>query len=177
VNFFDHNNFNNSDLFFPITIQGARINGWELTVRSPQIRHRAQFYLTYSNQLALAFGNINGGLTDFSFGDGFGLLDHDQRNTLHLGARYDLPFHSYASTDVYYASGFTNGDPPPSHLQPHTTFDLSLGKSFGERFSVNLQGINVANRRVLLDNSFTFGGTHFLNPREVFVQLRYRFHY
>jgi len=24
---------------------------------------------------------------------------------------------------------------------------------------------------------FTFGGTHFLNPREIFVQLRYRFHY
>ena len=178
-NFFDHNNFNNSDLFFPITIQGARINGWELTLRSPQIHHRAQFYLTYSNQLALAFGNINGGLTDFSFGDGFGLLDHDQRNTLHLGARYDLPFHSYASTDVYYASGFTNGDPtvPGDHLRPHTTFDLSLGKQFGERFSASLQGINVANRRVLLDNSFTFGGTHYLNPREIFVQLRYRFHY
>jgi outer membrane cobalamin receptor len=178
-NFFDHNNFNNSDLFFPVTIQGARINGWELTLRSPRIRDRAQVYLTYSNQLALAFGNINGGLTDFSFGDGFKLLDHDQRHTLHLGARYDLPFHSYAATDVYYASGFTNGVlmRPGDHLQPHTTFDLSLGKSFGEKFSVNVQALNVANRRVLLANSFTFGGTHFLNPREIFAQLRYRFHY
>ena len=178
-NFFDHNNFNNSDLFFPVTIQGARINGWELTLRSPRIRNRAQVYLTYSNQLALAFGNINGGLTDFSFGDGFALLDHDQRNTLHFGARYEMPFHSYAASDVYYASGFTNGDPsvPGNHLQPHTTFDLSLGKSFGERFSLNIQALNVANRRVLLDNSFTFGGTHYLNPREIFVQLRYRFHY
>ena len=178
-NFFDHNNFNNSDLFFPVTIQGARINGWELTLRSPRIRNRAQVYLTYSNQLALAFGNINGGLTDFSFGDGFALLDHDQRNTLHLGARYEMPFHSYAASDVYYASGFTNGNPtlPGDHLKPHTTFDLSLGKSFGERFSLNVQVLNVVNRRVLLDNSFTFGGTHYLNPREIFVQLRYRFHY
>ena len=179
-NFFDHNNFNDSDLFFPITIQGARINGWELTLRSPRIRNRAQIYLTYSNQLALGFGNINGGLTDFSFGNGYGLLDHDQRNTLHIGAEYTLPWKSYASTDVYYASGFTNGNSPPDpndHLQPHTTFDLSLGKSFGERFSVSVQGINVANRRVLLDNSFTFGGTHYLNPREIFVQLRFRFHY
>ena len=178
-NFFDHNNLNNSDIFFPITIQGARINGWELTLRSPRIRNRAQIYLTYSNQLALGFGDINGGLTNFSFGDGFGLLDHDQRNTLHFGGQYTLPWQSYASTDVYYASGFTNGDPtiPGDHLQPHTTFDLSLGKSFGERFSVNVQGINVANRRVLLDNSFTFGGTHYLNPREILVQVRYRFHY
>ena len=72
-NFFDHNNLNNSDVFFPITIQGARINGWELTLRSPRIHNRGHIYLTYSNQLALGFGDINGGLTDFSFGDGFGL--------------------------------------------------------------------------------------------------------
>jgi outer membrane receptor protein involved in Fe transport len=179
-NFFDHNNLNNSDIFFPITIQGARINGWELTLHSPRIHNRGQVYLTYSNQLALGFGDINGGLTNFSFGDGFGLLDHDQRDTLHIGGQYSLPWSSYVSTDVSYASGFTNGNSPPDpndHLQPHTTFDLSLGKSFGERFSVSLQGINVANRRVLLDNSFTFGGTHYLNPRELMVQVRYRFHY
>jgi outer membrane receptor protein involved in Fe transport len=182
TNFFDHNNFNDSDLFFPITIQGARINGWELTLRSPRIRNRAQVYLTYSNQLALSFGCITGGLVAKCSNPppGFGFLDHDQRNTLHVGGQYTLPWNSYASTDVYYASGFTNGNSPPdpnSHLEPHTTFDLALGKSFGERFSLNVQGINVANRRVLLDNSFTFGGTHYLNPREIFVQLRFRFHY
>jgi len=178
-NFFDHNNLNNSDIFFPITIQGARINGWELTLRSPRIRNRAQVYLTYSNQLALGFGDITGGLTNFSFGDSFKLLDHDQRNTLHIGGQFTLAWRSYASTDVYYASGFSNGNPaiPGDHLQPHTTFDLSIGKNFGESFSVNVQGINVANRRVLLDNSFTFGGTHYLNPREILVQVRYRFHY
>jgi outer membrane receptor protein involved in Fe transport len=180
TNFFDHNNLNNSDVFFPITIQGARINGWELTLRSPRIHNRAQIYLTYSNQVALAFGDINGGLTDFSFGDGFALLDHDQRNTLHVGGQYTLPWRSFVSTDVYYASGFTNGNSPPApneHLPGHTTFDLTLSKSFGEKFSVSLNGINVANRRVLLDNSFTFGGTHYLNPRELFVQFRYHFHF
>ncbi|HXJ11944.1 MAG TPA: TonB-dependent receptor [Candidatus Limnocylindrales bacterium] len=178
-NYFDHNNFNNSNLFFPITIQGARISGWELTLRSPQIRKRGQIYLTYSNQLALGFGGINGGLTDFSFGDGFGLLDHDQRNTLHVGGQLTLPWRSYASTDIYYASGFANGDEtlPGDHLQPHTTFDMTLGKNFGERISFSVTGLNVANRRVLLDNSLTFGGTHYNNPREIFVQLRYRFHY
>jgi outer membrane receptor protein involved in Fe transport len=178
-NFFDHNNFNNSNLFFPITIQGARISGWELTLRSPQIHKRGQIYLTYSNQLALGFGNINGGLTDFSFGKGFGFLDHDQRNTLHIGGQWTLPWRSYASTDVYYGSGFTNGDQslPGNHLQPHTTFDMTLGKDFGERVSLSVTGLNVGNRRVLLDNSFTFGGMHFNNPREIFVQVRYRFHY
>jgi outer membrane cobalamin receptor len=180
TNFFDHNNFNNSDIFFPVTIQGARINGWELTLRSPRFFNRGQLYVTYSNQLALAFGNINGGLTDLSFGDGFALLDHDQRNTLHVGGNLRLPWHTSASTDVYYGSGFTDGDAQPGgprHLLGHTTFDLALTKNFGERFSVSVNGLNVANRRVLLDNSFTFGGTHYMNPRELFVQVRYRFHY
>jgi outer membrane cobalamin receptor len=179
TNFFDHNNFNNSEIFIPITIQGARINGWELTLRSPRLHNRGQIYLTYSNQLALGCGGINGGLTDFSFGGACGLLDHDQRNTLHLGGEFTLPWRVTASTDISYASGFTNGNPSllGDHLQPHTTFDLSLGKEFGERFAVNLQALNVANRRLLLDNSFTFGGTHFLKPREIFFQFRYRFHY
>jgi outer membrane cobalamin receptor len=181
-NFFDHNNFNNSNLFFPITIQGARINGWELTLRSPQIYKRGQVYLTYSNQLALSFGCITGGLIAPCPvpAPGYGFLDHDQRNTLHVGGQLTLPRRSYASTDVYYGSGFTNGNSPPdpnSHLEPHTTFDLTLGKEFGERFALSVTGLNVGNRRVLLDNSFTFGGTHYNNPREIFAQLRYRFHY
>jgi outer membrane receptor protein involved in Fe transport len=178
-NFFDHNNLNNSSLFLPITVQGARISGWELTVRSPEVRKSAQFYLTYSNQLALAYGCITGGLLSPCPipPPGYFFLDHDQRNTLHLGGQVSLPWKSYASTDVYYGSGFSNGTPPPSHLPGHTTLDLTLGKTFGERFSLSVTGLNVANRRVLLDNSFTFGGTHYLDPRELFVQLRYRFHY
>jgi len=181
ANFFDHNSLNNSNAFIPVVVQGARINGWELTLRSPRLRNRVQFYLTYSNQLALGHGCVVAGLIAPCTvpPSGFFFLDHDQRNTLHFGGQYMLPWRSYASTDVYYASGFSNSNQamPGDHLQPHTTFDLSLGKSFGERFSVNLQAVNVANRRLLLDNSFTFGGTHYLNPREIFLQLRYRFHY
>ena len=59
----------------------------------------------------------------------------------------------------------------------HTTFDLTLGKDFGERVSASLNLLNVANRRVILDNSQTFGGFHWNNPREIFVELRYRFRY
>jgi len=182
TNYFDHNNFNNSNLFFPITIQGARISGWELTLRSPKIYKRAQVYLTYSNQLALGYGCIAGGLIApcDSPPPGYFFLDHDQRNTLHIGGQVSLPWRSYASTDVYYGSGFTNGNSPPdpnSHLPGHTTFDLTLGKDFGEKLSLSVTGMNVTNLRILLDNSLTFGGTHYLNPREIFAQVRYRFHY
>ena len=83
---------------------------------------------------------------------------------------------SYASTDIFYGSGFAQ-DGQPDHLPGHTTFDVTLGKDFGERFAVSLNALNVANRRILLDNSLTFGGTHYMNPREIFAQVRYRFRY
>ena len=177
VNFFDHNSVGNSNVFFPLTIQNALIRGWELTLHSPRIAHRGEIYLTYSNQIAEGRGAINGGLTDFSPPDaGYFLLDHDQRNTLNLGGRITLPWRTAASANIYYGSGFTDGD-GPNHLPGHTTVDLSLSKQFGENFSVAASAINLANRRFLLDNSETFGGTHFFDPREIYVKFRYRFHY
>jgi len=180
ANFFDHNNIGESNLFFPLTIQNALIRGWEATLRSPRIAHRAQIHLAYSNQVAWAGGFINGGLTDFSYLP-WGPLDHDQRNTLNVGGDVTLPWSAYASTNIYYGSGFTNAFPgqpyPGNYLPQHTTFDLTLGKDFGERFSASVNAMNVANRRVELDNSVTFGGFHWNNPRELYVELRYRFHY
>ncbi|MBZ5665915.1 MAG: TonB-dependent receptor [Acidobacteriia bacterium] len=185
-NFFDHDVIGESNLFFPLTIQEALIRGWEVTLRSPRIAHRAQLHLAYSNQVVYGGGAITGGLTDGTTNlcdpsPGLCALDHDQRNTLNIGADVSLPWRSYASTNVYYGSGFLNAFPdkpyPGGYLPGHTTFDLSLGKDFGERFSASLNALNVANRRIELDNSVTFGGFHWNNPREIFVELRYRFHY
>ncbi|HEX3739909.1 MAG TPA: TonB-dependent receptor [Terriglobales bacterium] len=179
-NFFDHDVIGESNLFFPLTIEHAIINGWEVTFRSPRIARRAQLHLAYSNQTAQAGGAITGGLTDFSVLD-FGPLDHDQRNTLNVGGTVALPWRTIASTNIYYGSGFTNAFPgqpyPGNYLPPHTTFDLSLAKNFGERFSASLNAMNVANRRVEQDNSVTFGGFHWNDPREIYVELRYKFHY
>ncbi len=179
-NFFDHSCIG-SGLCLPITIDGAKIRGWELTLRSPRIANRGQIHLAYSNQVADGKLPITGGLTNFAPPTPLFALDHDQTNTLNVGADVSLPWRSYASTNVYYGSGFSNAFPgspyPGRHLPQHTTFDLSLGKDFGERVSASLNAMNVANRRVDLDNSQTFGGFHWNNPREIYVELRYRFHY
>ncbi len=179
-NFFDHEVIGESNLFFPLTIERALIRGWEVTLRSPRIAHRVQIHLAYSNQIIQGGGAITGGLTAFDTLD-FDVLDHDQRHTLNVGADVTLPWNSYASTNVYYGSGFVNGFPgqpfPGAYLPQHTTFDLTLGKNFGERFSASITALNVANRRVELDNSVTFGGFHWNNPREISAELRYRFHF
>jgi hypothetical protein len=190
TNWLDHNNIGESNLFWPITWDAALIQGWELTLRSPRLWHRGQFHLAYANQIAQATAPITGGLIcptsmttpcPLDIAPGFSPVDHDQRNTLNIGFNATLPWRAYASTNVYYGSGFTNGIPdaqyPGDYLPQHTTFDLSLGKSFGERYSVSVNALNVANRRVELDNSLTFGGFHYNDPRQIYGEFRFHFHY
>jgi hypothetical protein len=192
TNWLDHNNIGESNIFWPITWTAALIQGWETTLRSPRVWRRAQFHLAYSNQIAQATAPITGGVVcpvpvtpacPVAIPPGYSPVDHDQRNTLNLGVNGRLPWQVFASTNVYYGSGFTNGLPdaqyPGNYLPQHTTFDISLGKSFGEKdkYRLSLTGLNVANRRVLLDNSLTFGGFHYNDPRQIYVEFRYRFHY
>jgi hypothetical protein len=191
-NWLDHNNIGESNIFWPITWTAALIQGWETTLRSPRLFRRAQLHLAYSNQIAQATAPITGGVvcpvpvTDacpVAIPPGYSPVDHDQRNTLNVGVNSSLPWHAFASTNVYYGSGFTNGLPdaqyPGDYLPGHTTVDISLGKSFGEKdkYKISLSALNVANRRVLLDNSLTFGGFHFNDPRQIYAEFRWRFHY
>ncbi len=179
TNYFDHNNIGDSNIFLPLTIAGARIWGEEFTLRSPRVFHRSNLSIAYSYQHAEAEGPVTGGLTDFSPPEsGYFLLDHDQRHTLHGNLETSLPWHTWVSVAAYYGSGFTDGSAAiPSHLEPHTTVDMSLGKTFSDNLSLSVNGLNIANRRFLLDNSTTFGGTHYAEPRQIYLQLRYALHF
>ncbi len=175
-NYFDHDALGNSSLFLPLTIQGARIDGWEVTLQSPLLLRRGKMHLAYSHQRAEGWGDVTGGLTTFDGAQDLFLLDHDQQNTLSLGGNIDLHRGAWAAANLYYGSGFPdNGG--PARLPAHTTLDVSMGKSLGERWTLSLQAINIANRRFLLDNSLTFGGTHYFEPRQIYAEVRYRFHF
>jgi outer membrane receptor protein involved in Fe transport len=176
-NFFDHDVLGNANIFFPLTIDRARIHGWELTARSPRIANRLQVYLTYSHQFVEGAGAVTGGLTDFTPpNEGFFLLDHDQRDTLGIGFSATLPWRTFASGNLSYGSGFLDED-GPNHLPGHTEFSLSLGKSFSERFRISFTAQNISDSRYLLDRANTFGGTHWNYPRQFTGELRYRFHF
>ncbi len=189
-NFLDHSNIGESSIYYPVTVDGALVRAWELSLRSPRLWRFGQAHLAYSNQIAEQRGAITGGLICYPVSSpecdvapGYTPVDHDQRNTLNLGVNASLPWHATASTNVYYGSGFTNGDPDPAtpyphaYLPQHTTFDLALGKNIGEHTTVSVNAVNVANRRLLLDNSLTFGGFHYNDPREIYGEVRHRFRY
>ncbi|MHB8302773.1 MAG: carboxypeptidase regulatory-like domain-containing protein [Acidobacteriaceae bacterium] len=187
-NYLDHSNVGESNIFFPITVQGALIQGWELTIHSPTLWHFGQAHLAYSNQLAEQRGPITGGLVCYPFtapqcdtGFNYVPLDHDQRNTLNVGMDAALPGNAYASVNLYYGSGFDNGDPnaeyPGEYLPHDTNLSFSMGKTFRKKTTVSINVTNTTNHRVLLDNSLTFGGFHYNAPREFYGEVRYRFHY
>jgi Carboxypeptidase regulatory-like domain/TonB dependent receptor/TonB-dependent Receptor Plug Domain len=188
-NFLDHSNLGESNMYFPIAVDGALIRAWEMTLRSPELWHYGQFHVTYSNQIAEQRGNIIGGFTcsiatdpACDLGPDYIPLDHDQRNTLNTGFTANLPAHTWFASNVYYGSGFSNGlagsgygPYQGEYLPVHTTFDSSVGHSFGENWRVSATAINVTNHRVLQDNSVTIGGFHYNDPRMFAGEVRYRF--
>ncbi len=190
-NFLDHSNVGESNIYFPIAVDGALVRGWELTLRSPQLAHFGQFHLAYSNQIAEQRGNVIGGFAcgnpndpACNLGPDYTPVDHDQRHTLNAGFTAALPLHAWFATNVYYGSGFHNGLADSGqgpyqgqYLPVHTTFDASAGRSLGERWKLSASVINVTNHRVLVDNSITVGGFHYNDPRMISVEMRYRFHF
>ena len=176
-NFFDHDALGNSNIFFPLTIDRVRVRGEEVTLRSPMIARRAGIHLAYSHQSVEGQGAVTGGLTDFAPPEeAFFYLDHDQRDTLSLGGEMNLARTLWVSANYNYGSGFLNGD-GPGHLPPHHSVDLALGKSFGEHWSAKLSATNLSDSRYFIDLSNTFGGSHVADPRQLTIQVRYRFHY
>jgi outer membrane receptor protein involved in Fe transport len=193
-NFLDHSNLGESNMYFPIAVDGALVRAWEMTLRSPELAKLGQFHLTYSNQIAEQRGNIIGGFTCLpplpgqqpnpacDLGFAYQPVDHDQRDTLNTGFTANLPYRTWFSSNVYYGSGFHNGlaqqDEGPynaNYLPVHTTFDVTAGHAVGERLQLTASVLNVTNHRVLLDNSVTIGGFHFNDPRQISATLRYRF--
>ncbi len=188
-NFLDHSNLGESNMYFPIAVDGALVRAWEMTLHSPQLSHYGHFYMTYSNQIAEQRGNIIGGFTcniptdpACDLGPNYFPVDHDQRDTLNTGFVANLPAHTWFSSNVYYGSGFSNGLADSgygpyqgNYLPAHTTFDISAGHALGESWDFTGSMLNVTNHRVLLDNSVTIGGFHYNDPRMIYASLRYRF--
>jgi outer membrane receptor protein involved in Fe transport len=194
-NFLDHEALGASNIFFPVTIERARVRGVDVSLSSPRLFKRLRFSLIYARMRAEGWGGISGGLTEdadlikpgvkilhhadpeVSIGPFF--LDHDQRHTMTLGSFLSLPRNSYIFGELHYGSGFANlGDEDDAtHLPGHARLDLGGGKRFGKKWAVTVNLLNVTNGSYLLDNSPLLGGSHWVEPRQIWAELRYSFHY
>ena len=62
-------------------------------------------------------------------------------------------------------------------MPPHTTLDLATGLELGTKLAVRVSALNVFDSLYLTGLENSFAGTHYASPRELGVQLRYKFHY
>jgi outer membrane receptor protein involved in Fe transport len=176
TNFFDHNPIGNSNVFFPVTIDGAVIRGAEVTLRSPRRWSRGSLHFAYAYQTARGEGTVSGGLGDASSFVGSFLLDHDQRHTLSAGFNANQRRGASVAATMAYGSGLPD-EGGPAHLRAHATTNVTVAKAISRTLSISITALNVLNSRVLIDNSLTFGGTHFNSPREIYGELRWRVRY
>jgi outer membrane cobalamin receptor len=173
----DHEVIGNSALLLPLTIESGRVRGFESTLRSPKLRGRLTWHYALSIMSAQGRGAITGGLTDFAPpGNEYFYLDHDQRVTFNTGLELTMPRRSWVSGMLLYGSGFLLGD-GPDHLSAHTTADVAVGKGLTDDLSLRLTVTNVTDAEFLTGFANSFAGTHYQNPREIGVQVRYKFRY
>ena len=175
-NFFDHDVIGNSNIFFPLTIDTAhprdRGDG-ELAAPLPPRAGPSRLLPPVRE----GKGAVTGGLTEFSPPEGYFFLDHDQRNTLSAGFTINLPSRSYVSANVSYGAQAFLTATARIICRAIRRSTFRPAKALARNWQVALQTVNVTNRHFLLDSANTFGGTHFAEPRQIYVELRYRFHY
>jgi outer membrane receptor protein involved in Fe transport len=173
----DHEVLGNSNLLFPLTIDSGRVRALESTLRSPKLFDRLRWHYAFSLMRAQGRGAITGGLTDFApAANEYFFLDHDQLVTFNTGVELTLPAWFWLSGAVQYGSGFLLGD-GPDHLSPHTTVDLAAAKSITDHLSLRVTVTNLGNAAFLTGFANSFAGTHYQTPREIGLQLHYKFHY
>ena len=116
-NFLDHSNLGESNMYFPIAVDGALVRAWEMTLHSPAAvaaravlchllqpdrraarQHHRRIHLQRSQLIRPATWDLD-----------YIPVDHDQRDTLNTGFTANLPLHTWFATNVYYGSGFPNG--------------------------------------------------------------------
>ena len=177
-NLVDHDVLGNSNLLFPLSIEHGRVRAFESTLRSPLLWGRLQLHSAFAYQIAEGRGAVTGGMTDFQppANHDYFFLDHDQRVTFNSGATLDLPKGFWVSGTVLFGSGFLRGD-GPDHLPAHTTGDVAVGKALTSRVSLRFTAINIADTQYLTGFENSFAGTHWAAPRELAIQMRYKFNY
>ena len=73
-----------------------------------------------------------------------------------------------------------NNDKNPQRIQPRNLFDASIGddnifRGDKYRWSIQLTGINIANKYALYNFLSTFSGTHYVTPRALTAQIGFHF--
>jgi outer membrane receptor for Fe3+-dicitrate len=204
-NYLDDDVFLNTGLSFPITFEGARIQGTEVRVEMPGW-HNLSGFLSYANMLGRANSPVTGGLF-VEGGDAIDLrvpglvfpITQDQRNTAAAQLRWQIHPRIWVMSETHYGSGLPveleDDDEPQQEaipqsilndvnfergrVRPNFTLDLAVGTRIWQQHersaSLQLSVRNISDRLNVINFSGVFSGTALAPGRQISLQLKTRF--
>jgi hypothetical protein len=201
----DNNNFFDTGIIFPTTLQALHVTGAEARLAVLPLRG-VSGSLSATTGRAIATPPFTGGLflgqeaVDL-LSEGPFLIDHDQRLSVHGTAHWIGPVGVWAASSIRYDSGLVSNPSDPAavgadpdfadllpyvdlaaetpRVRPRTVVDLSLGRDVsraGRRvWTVQAQVTNLTNRTALYNFQSVFVGTRLVQPRTFSIRVRRAF--
>jgi len=196
----DNNNFFDTGIIFPVTLQAIRVRGLDARLSSrPRAGVSGSVSLTHAH--AVSSPPFTGGLflgqdaIDL-LGAGDFVIDHDQKLGVHADARYAHPRGGWVAVTIRHDSGLVANpsDPAevaadsdfadllpyvdlastPARVRPRTIVDLGLGyeRRVGGRVRWGVRGqvSNLFDRVALFNFQSVFVGTRLVAPRTIGVR-------
>ncbi|MEP6960531.1 MAG: TonB-dependent receptor, partial [Acidobacteriota bacterium] len=198
----DNNNFLNTGIIFPITLQSIRVNGAEGRITLLPI-HGVSANLSVTHSRSISTPPFTGGLflgneAVDALSQGPFVIDHDQFLSVHATMQYSHHTGWWISPTVRYDSGlvanpsnpaqvaadpdyadllpYVNLAGPTARVRPRTLTDLVVGYTQPERhWELSAQLTNVTNRTALYNFQSIFVGTRLVAPRTASARVRWFF--
>jgi hypothetical protein len=200
----DNGQYLNTGVLFPVSIDSAKLKGFDLRLDVPEHRGFSA-YGSFGTGSAIFAPPFTGGLLFEELPDGPFRIDHDQKFAAQWGAQYYHQQHGWwlalsgrydsglvaevedpaaiaADPDIAFGLNFVRAtDDPlaPFRIRPRTIWNLSAGidlfKESRRPINLQLDLLNLGNKRSLYNFLSVFGGTHVIPPRVFAVKLRYNF--
>ena len=205
VNSADQDQFFNTGIVFPLNFKGGDLNGWNVRLDAgPYEGLRGYLSLGHVRAIYdppfVGGLFLDSGALDSLTGGPF-VIDHDQDLQEQLGIFWDIPKTGFwagvtqrydsglvtdagalegvlASPDTAYAAPFIRFNEDPQRIKPRTIWNLSLGaklQQYGLPFEIQVDALNVFDKRGLYNFQSVFGGTHVIPPRTIAGRIRYVF--
>jgi outer membrane receptor protein involved in Fe transport len=199
----DNDNFFNTGIIFPTSLQKIRVNGAELRATLLQI-HGVSGSLGITHYHAISTPPFTGGLFLGStaiqlLNAGPFVIDHDQTLGLHGMLQYALRKNLWTSGSIRYDSGlvsnpsdpvkvaedpdyrdllpFVNLTSNPPRVRPRTIMDFAIGYDFiregRRRWDLQFQISNLTNQTALYNFQSVFVGTRLVQPRSIGAKVRW----
>jgi hypothetical protein len=199
----DNNNFLNTGVVFPISLQGMQVNGFEARIVTlPMAGISGDLSITHSHAVStppFTGGVFLGNEAVVALSQGPFVIDHDQALSMHGVVQYRNARGFWASCAIRYDSGLVANPSDPNEVardpdyydllpyvnltaalprvRPRTVTDLVLGYERrgdrGKRWEASVHVTNLTNETGLYSFQSIFVGTRVLSPRTFGLRLRW----